>query len=180
MKHSVFVFIIFLLISFNANAIKKSDYGSEKIAVVDVQTILDNALAVVYIRTEVDKFNKNLQNEFLKLENNLKIKEQELIKQKDILSPDDFEKEVIKFNKNVTKAQKVIQEKKIKLEQAHAKSLSKVNNLALKIISKLALKNKYSLVLPSTQILYADEKMNITKEVLEQLNSNLPRVELDF
>jgi outer membrane protein len=180
MLRFVFLSIVLFLTNFSANASEVSSTNVEKIAVVDVQTILDNALAVVYIRNEVDRLNKNLQNEVVKLENDLKNQEEDLIKQKDILSKDNFEKEVIKFNKNVTKAQKEMQEKKIKLEQAHAKALSRVNQLALKIISKLAKKNKYSLVLPSTQILFADEKLNITNEVLGQMNTTLPKVELDF
>lgn len=154
--------------------------SANKIAVVDVQMILEQSKAVSAIRNAAEKINQELQNELQNKENELKILEKKLIESKEQLPQAEFEKEVMKFNKQVTGAQKNIQDRKLRLEQAHAKAISKVNEVALKIISSLASEGKYSVVLPSTQVLYANDKLNITPEVLVRLNTTIPYVELKY
>lgn len=152
----------------------------EKIAIVDVQAILDNSLAMNSVKNAVDTISKKFQHEFSRQENELKDQEKNLLRQKEKLSEEELQKEVLKFNKKVTNIQKTTQDKKLKLEQAHAKAMNKVNEIALKIISDIAAEKKYLIVLPSSQVLFANEKLNITKEVLKRLNSRMPSINLDF
>lgn len=175
----MFKIIFAILVVLNSNIATANGYKN-KIVVVDVQTILDNSKAVSQIRNHVEQKNAKLQQELNELESELKKREAELIKQKDAISESEFDKEVIKFNKKVTKAQKKIQESKVKLEQSHSKAISKVNEVALDIIEEISMKQNYLLVLPSNQVLFANEKLNITSEVLKLLDKKIPKVNLEF
>ncbi len=167
----------------NDNALAKTqqkNISQQKIAVVDVQTILDLSTAVIGIRASIEKISQDLQKEFSERESNLKLIEKKLIEKQETLSKENFEKEVLDFNKKVTEEQKILQEKKIRLEQAHSKAIGQVNEIAMKIIKDIAHKKQLNIVFPSTQLLYADESLNITEQVLLQLNQTLPSVEVKF
>lgn len=164
----------------NDEKLNKKNLSDKKIAVVDVQTILDLSTAVTGIRISIEKLSQDLQKDFSNRELELKDIESKLIEKQETLSKENFEKEVLVFNKKVTEVQKIVQEKKIRLEQAHSKAISKVNGVAMKIIKDLAQKRHFSVVFPSTQVLYADEALNITEEVLIKLNNTIPSVEVKF
>ncbi len=173
--------ILFILLISITISVKAQAKGNEiTIAIVDVQEILDKSTAVSAIRSNVDKINQDLQNEFSSQEQELKKIEASLIEKKSRISQEIFDKELITFNKKVSDAQKNIHNKKISLEQAHAKAMSEVNEVAMKIISDIALENKYYLILPSNQVLYADNKLNITEEVLSRLNKKLLTIDLKY
>ena len=50
----------------------------------------------------------------------------------------------------------------------------------LNIVGKLSKQKGYSVVLPTSQLLYADPKLDITNDVLSELNSTLPKVSVSF
>ncbi len=160
--------------------LNRKNLADKKIAVVDVQTILDLSTAVTGIRASIEKLSQDLQKEFSNRELELKLIESKLIEKQESISKEVFAKEVLVFNKKVTEEQKIVQEKKIRLEQAHSKAISRVNGVAMKIIKDLAQKRHFSVVFPSTQVLYADEALNITEEVLIKLNNTIPSVEVKF
>jgi len=167
--------IIFITISASSYAANE-----QRIAVVDVQTIMENSLAVNAIRKEAEKISQDLQTEFNTKAKELKELEKNLSAEREKLTEEAFQKKVESFNKKVTDIQKKLHDKKVRLEQAHAKAISKVNEVALKIIDDIGTKGKYSFILPSTQVLFRNEKLDITKEVLTRLNSRIPIVKLKF
>src|SRR4051812_48771128 len=69
-----------------------------KVAIVDIQSILENSLAVQSIGKSIEGINQRIQEEILKKEAELKKIEDELIKKRSHLSEEAFEKEVSKFN----------------------------------------------------------------------------------
>jgi outer membrane protein len=170
------IFLFTLFISYNGLCSKKEF----KVAIVDVETILQKSSAMDGLKTALEEILKNLQSEFSNKQEELKNEEAKLLAQKEKLSPEEFEKKVEKFNQNVTRAQKLIQEKKLKFQQAHADAVSEVNAIAQKIISDISEEQGFSIVFPSTQVVYADQSLNITKEVIDRLNTIIPSVKLKF
>lgn len=151
-----------------------------KIAVVDVQAILESSLAVQGIRKSIDSISQNIHDEMSKKESELKKNEDEILKKKNVLNEENFNIEVNNFNIKLSEAQKDLQNKKIKLEQAHAESIEKVHEETITIITELSKKHSFNLVLPSSQVLFAAENLNITQEVLKQLNDRLKVVKVNY
>jgi Skp family chaperone for outer membrane proteins len=153
------------------------DYTT-KAAVVDVQTILENSVAVQNLRKEMEKLSENIHEEMSKKETELKKAEQELVNKKSSLTEEAFQKEVDKFNVKVSKAQKHMQSKKEELETIHADAMNQVHEATIEIISKLADERGFNMAIPSSQILFVKGYLDITPEVLNKLNANMKNVQL--
>jgi Skp family chaperone for outer membrane proteins len=151
-----------------------------KIAVVDVESILEHSTATQYIRKSINEISTRIQAEMSAKELNLKNIEGDLIKQRGILSEADFESRVAEFNKQVSETQKEMQIKKSSLEQAHGEAMATVHQTTIEIIGDLAKKHDFNLVLPSSQVLFVDNELNITLEVITNLNNRLKTVEVNY
>jgi Skp family chaperone for outer membrane proteins len=165
-----------LLLSCSVNA---EDF-TVKVAIVDVQFILENSIAMQKIQEQIENISKTIEKNVSQKEVEFKKIEEDLIKKKNTLNEQEFEKLVNDFNKKVTSAQQDIQSKKVQLEQAHSDAVGKVHEIIISIINDLAKKYNVNLILPSSQILYASPKLNITKDAIEQLNNQIKNVEVKY
>lgn len=151
-----------------------------KIAVVDVQYVIDHSVAVAELRKSIDKISEILHKEMAEKEVSLKNKEKELLEKKSKIKQAEFDKLVNSFYKEVSIVQHDTQQKKAKLEQAHADAIAKIHENVLKIIAKLADEKKFNIALPISQILYTDKNLSITEEVILKLNESLKSVPLNY
>ncbi len=154
--------------------------NATKIAVLNIQEIMRDSLAAKSIRKKLEQKQKEFQNEMAKKEQSLQAKERELAKQRTVLSPDEFEKKVKEFREQATKAQREVQNKRAKLDKAFADALAKIQKSVINIVEKMSKEKGFSAVLPTSQLLYASPDLDITAEVLQQLNKQLPNVEVKF
>lgn len=168
---TVFLFNIFINFSAAENL---------KIAVVDVFEILDNSVAVKKIKDNFEKIKQQTHKEFSEREIELKAEEDAILSKKGIISDELFEKERSKFYKKVSEIQREAESKKRKLEHAHSDAMTKIDKETISIIKDIAQKKKIALVLPSTQLLYSDEKLYITRDVIEKLNQTIQEVKIDY
>jgi Skp family chaperone for outer membrane proteins len=180
MRLQKLVFIILLSLIFNAKAYANENKYQSRIAVVDVVAILERAIAVQSINQSISKISEGLQKEMSAKEVELKKSEEDIIKKRSTLKEEDFEKEVISFNKRASDAQNLMQSKKAKLEQAHAEAIAKVHDATIDIIHNLSKEYGFNLAIPSSQILYVKEDLNITEEVIKKLNEKLKTVPVNY
>jgi Skp family chaperone for outer membrane proteins len=151
-----------------------------KMAVVDIQYILDNSLAIKDLRDKIELITKELHAEMTKKELDLKKDEEDLVRLKGTISANESEKKANVFNSKVSEAQKYAQKQKIKLEKAHSEGMLQVHNETIKIIQELCRKRGYNIVIPSSQLLYADSSLNISQEVLEMLNKKISSIKINL
>lgn len=181
MKIFKFLLLIFILqINVSAFGINKGNNFDVKVAIVDVQLILESSTAISGIRKSIDAISQDIQKYLTNKELEFKKIEEDLIKKRATLTEKAFEEEVSLFNKKVNDAQKEMQGKKTKLEQAHAKAVSKVHEVTIEIINDLAKKYNFNLALPSSQILFATGELNITSEIITLLNGKLKSVKVNY
>ncbi|WP_375359818.1 OmpH family outer membrane protein [Candidatus Tisiphia endosymbiont of Nemotelus uliginosus] len=151
-----------------------------RIAIVDVQSILEHSAAIQSIRKYVDQISKKIRQDLSKKDMELKEIDNLLMGKRNSVSESAFEQEVNDFHKKVNIAQKEIQDRKIRLEQAHAEGIGKVQETIIKIINDLAEKHNLDLVIPSTQVLFAKNTLNITQEVIVELNNKLKHITINY
>lgn len=178
----IYLFSIIFLTIFNqtiAYAVPNDSYIC-RVAVVDVESILEHSIAVNSIRKSINEISSQIQKELSAKELELKNIEGELIKKRGILSESEFDSKVTEFNKRVNETQKEMQIKKNALEQAHSEAVQQVHHTTISIISDLAKKYDLNMVLPSSQVLFVDNKLNITLEVITSLNERLKSVEVKY
>jgi Skp family chaperone for outer membrane proteins len=150
------------------------------IAIVDLQYILENSLAIKDLRAQIETITKDLHDKMTQKELDLKKDEENLIRLKGKILPNESEKEASNFNKKVTEAQKYAQQQKLKLEKAHSEGILQVHSGTIKVIKEICEAKGFVLVLPSSQILYANDSLNITQEVLDTLNKQIKTIKVQF
>ena len=175
---------LFLIISFSyfakAELPNKDDNFKVRVAIVDVQSILEGSMAIKNLRNKVEKINQKIQEDINAKEAEFKPMEENLMKERSSLNEEEFEQKVSAFYEKVTEVKKEIQIKKAKLEQLHAEAMSKIHETTITIISDLAEKYNINLVIPSAQILYAKDNLNINSEVTFILNERLKEVSINY
>lgn len=166
---------VMLALGVFAPAFAESDFG-----VVDIQKIMREAKSANSVRDQVQKKQKTFQEESDKKEKDLQAADQELAKQRSLLSQEAFEEKYQEFRKKVAAAQKDYQEKRVKLDKALAKALADIQSNVLEIVNEVAKEKKLGAVFPTSQMLYAEESKNITEEVLKRLDKQLSKVDVKF
>jgi outer membrane protein len=146
------------------------------VAVVDVQFILQEAVASKSIQKQLEAQRETYQNEISKQEDRLRAVEQELNRQRSVLSPDDFGQKRREFEQQVADVQRTVQARKRVLDQAFNESMTKVRDTVLQIVTEVAGEQKATLVLAKQQVVLAEKSLDLTSAVLERVNRKLPTV----
>lgn len=149
-----------------------------KIAVVDVDLILEHSKAIVHIKKSIHIISEQIQREISMQELALKKDEAKLIKIRAELPKPEFDKLVLSFNQKVSSTQQKMQSKKLLLERIHANAIAQVHENAISLIKDLSQKYGFNIVFPSSQVLFAHNSLNITHEVLNILNDNMQEIKI--
>ena len=163
-------FIYFILISFFTSSLKA------QIAYIDMNLVLNKSEVGKYLNSHIEKIkNKNIEK-FKEIEKNLIDKEKLLISQQNILDNNEFDKKlaILKIEVNKYKSDKklhVDQLNKIKIEST--KEILKVLN---PIITKYVNLNSISLVIPKKNIIIGKKNLDITDQIIKQLDENLKKL----
>jgi Skp family chaperone for outer membrane proteins len=146
------------------------------IVVADVVTILRDAQAVQGIRTQIDRQRNTYKAELQKQENELRNADQELAKQRSILSPEAFAQRRRELEKRVSDAQQSVQDRRRSLDTGFNTAMQKVNDAMVQVIGEIVSEKNYQIVLTKTQVVIVQTALDITPEVLRRLNRKLPTV----
>jgi Skp family chaperone for outer membrane proteins len=157
---------------------ENSDRFIAKVAVVDVEDILQHSLAIQQIQQSIADLNKNMQNNLIEQEMELKRLEESLIEEKGRISDGLFAEKQQAFNIKVSELQANANKQKFLLDQTHSKAVAKVHDKVIEIIRLLAQKYKFNIVLQSSQVLFVHKELNITTDVIAELNKTLPQIEI--
>ncbi len=144
--------------------------AEKTIAFIDIDVIMNKSdLGKKSYKKIDDDFNKE-NEKLLKIEKNLVLKEQEILKQKNVLSEDELNKKIIDLRKEIDnfKSKKRLLNKKF-----NEMRLNITNQMAQSlnlILSKYADENDISLVIQKKFIVIARSGLDITNEVLKIFN----------
>ncbi len=147
-----------------------------RIAILDNQRIMRESSAAIDIKSQIDRQRQKYQDEITKKEQELRKTDQELARQRTILSPEAFAKKRSEFESRYTQVQRDVQARKRELDQAYEFGLRQIQKAISEIIVALAKEREFNIVLPRTQVIFAEASMNITDDVLLRLNQKLPKV----
>lgn len=179
MKKLLLLSIVILFnLSLNANA-AEPEAAESKIAVVDIQKVLEKSTAAVDIRDRIKKQRDKYQSEISKEEEKLRADEQKLATESSVLAKQAFEKKREEFKAKLIKVQKDVQDKRANLDSSLSSSLEQVQKVVFEIIAELASEKGFEVAVPASQILYWKPEVDITNEVLKRLDKKLPKVKAD-
>jgi outer membrane protein len=177
-RSSLYALLAASALSFAAPAFAED--AKQQIAVVNIQQIMRESTAAKSVREQLESKQKAFQSDISKKEEALQKEDQELAKQRSVLSKDAFEEKARAFRTKATDVQKEVQSKKAMLDNAFEHSLNDIQKAMNEIIAGIAKDKGFIVALPTSQVLYADSKLDISDAVLEQLNKKLAKVDVKF
>ena len=158
--------VIFILII----SLIQFSYAENNIAFIDIDKIINESELGKKIYKNVEDNFKKENKKLIEIEKNLITKEQEILKQKNILSEDELNKKITNLKKEINdfqKKRKLLNEKfnKIKVEKTN-EMVQSLNE----ILSKYADDNDISLVIQKKFIVIAKTGLDITSDILKIFN----------
>ena len=156
--------LIFVLFFFQNNAFSKN------IVYLDIQYIIDNSDLGIFYKSKINKLTDNNKENLKIKKNEIKLKEEEINNQKNLLSKEEIEKKIVSLNKLVKNYQ-IEQNKKNKLVIDEKKIYtSKILKLLNPLLTNYVEKNKITLVVDKKNILIGIKSLDITPDILKILN----------
>ncbi len=166
----IFVLLIFIL---NFDTL----YAEDKIAYIDINNILNNSIVGNYITKHIKNIKEKKNNEFSLIENQLLNREEDIIKKKNIIEKNEFEKEVKLLRNEIDKYKNKKNKFNIEIEEKKIKYTKKVLETLNPIISKYVEENSILVVFPKKNIIIAKKNLDITNEIMELLNNQLKQID---
>jgi Skp family chaperone for outer membrane proteins len=153
---------------------------SVKIAVIDMQKILNESVAYQGVVEQFENIRRKHRNKMTKLEDEIRDSENNLFKQKNIISKESYAEKVQELSKRINeiKAQKNNDVKRF--EVSFEKATNKIQKALIDVLSSIASNMNLDLVMAKSQVLLVGNNIDLTDIAVKELNKVLPKVKLDL
>ena len=151
-----------------------------RIGVADLNGVLRAADANTRVRELLDTQRQKFQNEFSLVEAELQQTERDLMSKRELLSAEEYDKQIKAFQVRVTRLQQDIQRKRQAIDNAYQKAQSDIRKEALSIITEIAKAKNLDLVLNRDASLIFLPHLNISDEVLTRLNKRTKNARIEI
>ena len=166
-KKNFFLVIIFFLLGQNVL------WSSEKIAFLDVELIINKSKPALLIIKEIEKIRDQETKKLKTIENDLKKKNEEIVKTKNLISEEELNKRVLALRKEA-KSFEELRKKTIKdLNIKKNKELNQFMKLINPIIQEYMKKNSIDIIIDKKNIFMAKSNNDITDDILEIVNTKI-------
>ena len=170
----IFFTFFFFITLLNSNYIK----AKEAILYVDSISILNNSLAGKSINNQLKEINTTNVKKFKKIENDLKLKESQLLSQKNILVESEYMEKVSNFKITVKEFNNEKKNAVIEFNKKKREAELALSNTLTDVLSDYAKKNSISLILPKRSILLGKSELDITEVIINTLNTKIKTIDI--
>ena len=160
--------LIFFLFLFSSNL-----KAQNQITFINLEYILNNTISGKKIINEIDNLKKKNELKFSELENEIKLKEQNLINKRNILSDNELEKNYIELKKEIDQFNLNKQNFIVNFEKIKKNKLDQYFVKISPLIEAYIIENSISLVLNQKDVFIGNKKNDITKDVVELINNKI-------
>ena len=169
----------FLIINFFLIIFTLSYADEQKIVYLNVDKIMQQSIAGKSIKKQLENlYNKNLEK-FKINDELLKNKEKKLIAQKNILSQEDFQKELTSLRKEIINFQKEQVKARDDINKLRIGATNKLISQLSPILQEYAKNNSVSLILQKKNIVMGKKEIEITDEILEITNKEIKNIKIN-
>ena len=169
--------LLLILISF-LFLFSNYSYSEEKIVFIDVEFVYANSTVGKKINSEIEKKAKDLESQFNKNKKTVDDSKDKLIKQKNVLSEEEFKNKIKELENNIKSLNSSISKKNndiIRFKQnAKNKFLAELN----KILQNYATQNSINLIISKNNILLGKNNLDVTKEILTILDKEVKTIKI--
>lgn len=173
-----FVAVSFLTVPVQAQVVEKPPVPS--IAIIDVEKILRESLAVQSARSQIDKIAADLQKQIATEEEMLRSEEKQLQQQRALLTPEVYSERRQALQGRAASLQQRARSLRQALDRGMAQTMQRIQLVLFEEVGKLSEEIGVNLVLPRSQIVVALDSFDISERSLKRLNARLSEVEMEI
>ena len=173
--------LIYIITFFFINTLSFNTF-SQTIAIVNLQTLIDNNNYYISILKNIESNQKKYLKQFHLKENNLKVKYKEIEDAKLILNEDEINLLIDNYNSQLSEFTLLVEEFNFHYENQIIKIRESILNEIIKLIEIYVIENSIDLILDSSSYLIASNSLDITNNIndeLKKLNLNLEFVDFE-
>ena len=160
-----FLFYLFFSFIFFSNSI------SSEISTVDISFLLKNSNQGKSIEKKLENLNSKHLKKFQEKKKILETEEKKVSSKKNILSKEDFNKEVLKFQDKVKEYENERRKSSKEINDIKLKEITKLLEQINKVLIEYSNKNSISTVIDKKNVIIIKKDNDITKDILKILNS---------
>ena len=163
----------FYLINFFIFFFSSLALGDVKIAYIDLDSILSESKPGKLLFSQLKEIEENKIKQFKNDEIKLKEEEKKLISTKNIISSEEYNKNVSNFKKKVDNYKKIKNSKIKNLKKKRNKEILRFFDLINPIIEKIMDENSLEILFEKKNIFIAKSNYDITKIVIDNIDKNI-------
>lgn len=148
------------------------------IAILDMERILRESKAAATLRQEIDQQRQAHQAALHEQENALRTADQELARQRAVLSAEAFAAKRKELQEQAMGLQQQFLSRQKEMEDLFGKGIGQVRNALAEVAKDIAEERGINLILLKATIVLANRDLDITDEALRRLDEKLPSVDL--
>ena len=167
-KLKLFTYIIFFLLIFS-----KVAYSTDKIAVLDLDSLLEKTNYGKKIIADLNSLNEQNLKSLQKIEAEIKLNQENIKKQKNLLSEEELAKKVNKLNSDIIEFQKNKTNLVSNFNVQKQNKLDEYFKMIIPEIEKYINEKDITLVVDKKNIFIANKKNNITDEIVRIIDEKL-------
>jgi Skp family chaperone for outer membrane proteins len=146
-------------------------------AIVDVQRVLGESAAGKSIQAQLETEGRKIRDQITKLDDELKNGENELKRQRSVMSADAFNEQAQALQRRQAEAQRIVQDRRDAFTKGQNDAVNVVGDNIRDIVQQLAAERHIGMVLRKEVVMsIADKNMDVTDDVIHRLNEKLPSV----
>ncbi|MEH6402176.1 MAG: OmpH family outer membrane protein [Sneathiella sp.] len=161
---------------FEASAAEK--FPVAKAAVVDVNQVLNTSKVWKDAEVKMKGRVADVQKEINVKRDALKVKADELKRQQTILAPDVFQQKAKIIGEGQRALQREAQVSNAKVREVLNKVRARLKGVIVQIAAKVASENGMNIGFDRNNVIFFDDAMDITKEVLKRFNASKTKIEI--
>jgi len=165
------LFIIFL--TFNNLSL-----ADNKIVYLDVPFLLNESIVGKDVNQKLLKLNSKNIEEFKKIESKIKNDDNDLLKKKNIIKEDQYEKEVALLNQKYKSFQETMKKKNSDLNILKDNSTKVILKNINEILAEYSTEKSISMIIQKKNIVIGKSELDVTSEILDILNKKITSVKL--
>ncbi|MCB9973141.1 MAG: OmpH family outer membrane protein [Rhodospirillales bacterium] len=149
-----------------------------EIGVVDADYLMNNSETGRDLKDRLDKYRFDLQNEF----KSFQTKADQEVKKIKARNPskEDYETQIKALKQKTESDLAKLNEKKLKLETAARISLQILRKEILDTVTMIAKQKGLQAVVTEQAVLFADDKLMITSDVMKEMNKNKKSIKMSY
>ena len=159
---------LFLLFLFSSKI-----WANENIAFLDINYIVNKSKPAISIINKIEKLKEKETKKLKKIDDELKKKNEEIIKSKNLLSEKELKDKISALRKEA----KNFEETKIRIindiNKKRATELNKFLQLIKPVVEEYMKENSISMIIDKKNLFMAETKNDITKDVLDLVNKKI-------